>query len=187
MKDGYTKAAMVLQNLDTTDRQWLLEQLQADDRARVTAVLAQLTVAEPIDDQGGASVTSRESDRKLAQHTVVTDTDPRLLARATLADVEPMLADEPDWIVALLLEHSDWPWAPAFLERQTVETIERLSMLAQRLSVVVKPRVSAEIVRACITRLPQARPATVAHGSFASLLAGMRQRPTDTHAMDTRT
>ena len=97
-----------------------------------------------------------------------------------------MLADEPDWIVALLLAHSAWPWAPAFLERQTAETVERLSTLSQRLSVAVKPRLSAEIVRACIERLPQARPATVTRGSFASLLAGMRQHPADAHATDTQ-
>ena len=188
MKDGYTKTAMVLQNLDATDRHWLLEQLQPEDRARVTAVLAQLTEAGPIDDQRvAAAIASRESDRKVAQHAVVADTDQRLLMRAKLEDIELMLADEPDWIVALLLAHSDWPWAPAFLEWQTAETVERLSTLSQQLSAVVKLRVSAEIVRVCIARLPHTQPVPVTHGSFASLLAGIRQRPADTHATDTRT
>lgn len=182
MKDGYTKAAMVMQNLDAVDQQWLLARLPPADKARVTTILAELTADEKIG--GQKIVPDRKPDREVTQYTGVNDTDQQLLTNAKPEDIQLLLAGEPDWIVALLLAHHDWPWAPAFLERQTAETIVRLSALSQRLCTVVKPRVIREVMHACIASLPQAQPSAIAPGAFAVMLARMQQRPTDLSATD---
>lgn len=184
MKDGYTQAALALQHLTAADQEWLLAQLPSDDRVLVAKLLADLYAADQVGDKGLTADADAEMEpARLQQSVPEVDADMAPLLQATPDEIERVLEGEPDWIVALLLAHADWSWGAAYLGQRSPELVARLSGMAPRLGASVKPRVVAEILRACAQRLRLARPAPISHGSFAAMLSTLQQ-PTVNQATD---
>ncbi|MCK7581347.1 MAG: hypothetical protein MZV65_40755 [Chromatiales bacterium] len=97
----------MLRELDGADREWpLLGQFSAQERSRLQAAMASIGAPEtPV----AAANSARPHDE------AVRDEKPAVasLAAADVTAVTALLDGEPDWIVALVLMHTAWPWLAA--------------------------------------------------------------------------
>lgn len=121
VSNGDRKAALMLHSLAEEDRGWLLGQLGDADRARLGALIAELASSGMALDR--ASV--RELTSSLESRTT--------LELATAEAVHAALADEPDWLVAVVLGARAWRWREALLRLLGAERAARVrSLLARR-------------------------------------------------------
>jgi hypothetical protein len=132
--NGYRKAALALASLGDADRAWMLERLPEPQRARIAPLLDELREMHvPFD---------RELLKQVAQESPdPTDTGALL----------PVLEQEPDWLIALILRARAWPWRAEFLQRIGVErqiSIQRA--LPGRLE--LRPKLVAALLAALETR-----------------------------------
>ena len=159
-------AALLLHTLGLDDRQWLLDRLPADERARLVALVAELeSIGIPpapdlLDDLSPARVRPA-GGRALPG-----------LANATPEDVDAVLSSEPVDLVARVFALGAWPWIddvlariPAPRRQQVLEARRRLdapttgsrSVVDKRLLELVEARLaSAAADRAA--RLQEVRP-----------------------------
>jgi len=113
--NGERKAALALASLGEADRAWLLERLPEEPRARVAALLGELSeMRVSFDRELMAQLGKGEPPKKaeppqaelLALHGFDVDA------------VAAVLAPEPDWLAALVIGARPWPWRDAFLQRR---------------------------------------------------------------------
>lgn len=176
MNGGYKKTAELLLDLNASDRDWLLGELPVDDRLKVVAILRELVEEPPAGGKGAGSGkleaavpgASSQGPKQSA------DSDMETLANADPSAIEAMLAGEPDWIEGLLLSHTVWPWAAAYLDRYTGEELDRLKAVVQKLDAAVKPLARAAAVEACARRLRELAPPPMRQSAFDTVLAAMR-------------
>jgi hypothetical protein len=120
MMDGYRRAAMRLRGLCTEDRAWLLDQLEAEERERVAALIAELDVLDP---DGNMPLLADLLQSDLLQrvpfdpaHSLLSG--PALIvAQARPDKIARVFANEPDWLVSQVCAISRWPWLPSFLDQ----------------------------------------------------------------------
>jgi hypothetical protein len=146
-QNAYTRIALRLRNLSPDDREWLLAQLAPEDCRRVSEALrehrAQASSARSINPprvEEGFSPVAR-------------------LTAAPAARVQALLAEQPDWAIALLLSTDSWPWAEEFLDELVPERLSALRALASELAPRVKPKVRQAVVHTIASRIQP--PATV--------------------------
>ena len=160
MSDTFRKIALRLNELHRTDRDWMLGQLPEDARARVAPLLRELSALGA--DELPAStfdelVASAGRGPKPASKPAVETPDVSSgIAHADHASMHALLADEPDWVIALVVNHSEWPWLDDFIEALPPERVGELHVTARELDAVVKPRVKDAILHALGGRLPDA-------------------------------
>lgn len=169
MSAGYQKAARVLRDLDSVDREWLLAQFTTEERERLEDAMASEGVSRaPVAAVPGAK-THRDAfpDERPAASK---------LAAADVETVERLLHGEPDWIVAVVLMHTAWPWLPKYLGRRPVAELDRIQDLARQLESRVKWSVRNAMIEACADRLEAFRPAEPASSPFDRLVEAARRQ-----------
>ena len=118
MMNGYRRAALKLRTLGAADRSWLLGQLLPEERARIAALLEELSALHPdaemqtLSDAVQADLQDATSDDPPLPHSPAA-----LVSRAQPERIAHILAYEPDWLVGHLCAIARWPWLPAFLEK----------------------------------------------------------------------
>ena len=152
------KAAMLLHSMAQPDRRWMLERVDAAQRARLEALLEELRALEfPID--AALVRESLGSDTTAAIAPVVPTMD---LSNWSADEALEVLQPEPDDLIALLLRAGDWPWAG---ELRTHLGAERLRAVdASRYSLASE--VSSVLLDAAV-RIAQSRVATLRERSAA--------------------
>lgn len=185
MSGGYRKAARALLRLDAADRDWLLEQLAEDDRTRVRDVMVQIGAGEA-DERTSVPTETAAAPAVEAKAPPRNEGDLELLQRADVTEMQEILADEPDWVVAVVLGHRVWPWGAEFLHGLPPKRVDHLARVAEQVAVNLTPRAKAEILDACAARLHRAEPEPVAPSPFAAMLASLRRTRGMEHSADER-
>lgn len=152
------KAAMLLHSMSQPDRRWMLERVDAAQRARLEALLEELRALEfPID-----AALVRESLGSEASASITPEVPTTDLPDWSVDEALEALRSEPDDLIALLLRAGDWPWAG---ELRTHLGAERLRAVdASRYSLASE--VSSVLLDAAI-RIAQSRVATLRERSAA--------------------
>jgi hypothetical protein len=170
-QDAYTRIALRLRELSPADREWLLGQLAPEDCSRVSEALrqhrAQVISSEPADharvEEGSDIPVSR-------------------LRSAPAARVKALLAEEPDWAIALVLSAESWPWTQEFLDELVPERIRALRAMAGELSPRVKPKFAQALVRFIAAKLqPTALQSPVTVAFDAALERALNDLPVVKH------
>ena len=113
------RAALLLHELDASDRAWLLEQLDPAQRALLTALLGELTAlgVPPTAARGGptmsdvATAAPRSAPAAVSPMSTAADR----IMRTPLAEVVDILRREPDALVARVMPHMHPEWSRRFL------------------------------------------------------------------------
>lgn len=169
MSAGYQKAARVLRELDSADREWLLAQFTAEERARLEVVMAAVGAPKTLDAATSDAKTGNDVSREVLPAV-------SKLATAEATTIEQLLRDEPDWIVALVLTHTAWPWLPKYLGRRPAAELDRIQELARQLEPIVKQPARNAIVAACAGRLDATSPREPTMTPFDRLVAVARRQ-----------
>lgn len=158
MTETFRKIALRLNEMHHADRDWLLSQLPEDARERITPLLRELTAmgaddvpASTFDDLAAYSARAVQAASKLE---VEAHNAPSGIAHADHESIQTALAEEPDWVVALVVSYAEWPWLEDFIEALPRERVSELHVSARELGAIVKPRVKDTILRALAERLP---------------------------------
>ena len=174
MSAGYQKAARLLRELDGADREWMLDQFSPEERARLESAMASVGRPE-------TSITPAHSAKPHEGSAVDEKPAVARLAAADVAVVTTLLQGEPDWIVALVLMHTAWPWLPRYLAQRPVVELDRYEKLARELEVRVKPAVRQAVIDACARRLHSLHPTEPELTPFERLVAAARRRIESAH------
>jgi len=169
MSAGYQKAARLLRELDGADREWMLGQFSADERARLERAMASVGAPE-------TPATPAHNAKPHDESAVDEKTAVATLAAADVAVVTTLLQGEPDWIVALVLMYTAWPWLPRFLAQRPAVELDRYERLARELEPRVKPAVRQAVIDACVRRLHSLHPPEPEPTPFERLVAAARRR-----------
>ena len=157
-QNAYTRIALRLRDLSPGDREWLLAQLAPQDCRRVSEALREHRAQS-------SSATSLDRPR------VEEGLSP--VARLTAAPaprVKVLLAEQPDWAIALLLSAESWPWAEEFLDELVPERIRALRALASELAPRVKPKFRQALVHTIASRIQPPATALPATRAFDAAL-----------------
>lgn len=116
------RAAMLLHSMGEADRRWMLERLDAAQRPRIEALLAELRALEfPVD---------ADLVRESLAGTVSTQVGPLVpptgLSGWGVEQAARVLTSEPDDVIALLLRAGQWPWAAGLRTRLGAERVRRV-------------------------------------------------------------
>lgn len=120
MREGFARAALKLYELADTDREWVLTHLDATDREKLRRVVDRIYTRNA---RGIEPVVPR---------SVVETSFPRLqrpeeqVASASVERIVEVIADEADWVVALVMSRCDWPWSRDFLEQMDPDRVVHL-------------------------------------------------------------
>ena len=151
MSDGYRKAALSLHGLGKSDQKWLLSKLPESDREKVVVMLSQLRnmgvpedpalIADVNHNKPGVSRTGVTDTSHEGLQTVITDID-----SAPVDEVFAILSEEPNWIIAVLLEAHDWTWTQAFLVSLDNDRRAAVCQLAKGVRAHITERLKGAIV-----------------------------------------
>jgi hypothetical protein len=135
--DGYRRAALALQALDAEERQWLLSQLDAEDRERVAALLRHAD--GPQEAASGAAANSKVPAPPME---TAAPSDIAVIESTHGETLGAVLQDQPEWVVALVLAHC----AKNMALRRYVDQLPpprgaRIHGLVKPMRDAVKPRV----------------------------------------------
>lgn len=161
-ENAFVRIASRLSNLCAADRDWLLGQLTPDDGRRLVEALRA--------HRQGASARN-EPKREVAPESQAPNerNEPwSRIARAGAMEMRQVLADQPDWAIAMLAAQP-WPWSQALLSDFAPERIRALRALAAELE-GVKPRVREAILSEIAAKLEQAAPKPSATEAFDAAL-----------------
>ena len=182
MKTGDARrAALTIHALPVTDRHWMMQRLELQQRRTIEVLLEEL-------ESLGVVADGRMVEQALAA-AAESEADPqwrRTLARCDVDTMAACLKDEPAMLVSRLLERGPWPWDSALLERmhplrrRHVEQCRRdgtptsasldewvLTTLAQRVAVAAE-----------VTDVPGHRPSFASNlRSWSARLGGVRWLP----------
>lgn len=161
-ENAFARIASRLRDLCKADRDWLLEQLTPHDGRRLVEALR----AHRQD--ASARKTPRGNVAPEAQAPDERNTAWSRLARAGAMEMREVLADEPDWAIAMLVAQP-WPWSQALLSDFAPERIRALRALAAELE-GVKPRVTEAILFEITAKLERAVPKPSATEAFDAAL-----------------
>ena len=168
------KAALRIHSLEKADRQWLLNQLSPAERNFIESSLDELT------NLGLASDTSLDgsfdelfiraqasiADEKDGGHVgILHEQPPELIFQA--------LDQEPDWIVALVLSHSDWDWTGYVVGEMEGERAKRICELSKNLGSVNETRLGASVANHFAEKLEQRHPEHKEPGRFEAMLGNL--------------
>ena len=145
-EDAYTRIALRLRDIGAEDREWLLSHLGADDCQRVSAALQEYRARNVARPAGATNVAPKSQVESATPPTA-------RLAAASAADVRKLLAEQPDWAIALVLSAGPWPWAQEVLGQLSPERIRALRALATELSHRVKPQLRDAVIRVIALKL----------------------------------
>jgi hypothetical protein len=141
VNQGYRKAALVLSGLAEADRAWMLDQIGAEERTRLSSLMLELSALGISADDSLARELAAEAP---AKNRVAVDAGTAL----------GVLAREPDWLIALVLRARPWPWREELL--RLLGTQRRFSVQeAIPAGTDVKPRVVEALVAAIERRLEE--------------------------------
>ena len=129
-QNAYTRIALRLRDLSPGDREWLLAQLAPQDCKRVSEALREHR-GQALSDK---SLNRPRMEGALSSGAGAQDTPEARLTAAPAARVKAVLAEQPDWAIALLLSADSWPWAEEFLDELVPERIRALRALASELA-----------------------------------------------------
>ena len=145
--DGMRKAALMLSSLRDEDRAWLLAQVGETERSQLGSLLAEVG-------ELGVSLDA-QTVRQLVQTSAAPESDsaPRPLANASAQSVFEILAHEPDWLIAIVVQARPWKWREPFLV--LLGTERRLRVRRARPAAKVKPRMLEVLIAAVEARLDE--------------------------------
>lgn len=155
--DGLRRAALTLHGLLPADREWVLSQLDAADQERLSGLLAELTEL------------GIPADRDLVRDSLADRLTPGVgqpsaisrLRQASAGQLYPVLADEPDGLIAQILAIDDWPW---FADLMAMLGDDRRNSVAALLSWIdVKPAMRRVLVEQVAERIAVEMAATESH------------------------
>lgn len=154
MTDMAGRIAGRLRTVGASDREWVLCQLTVDERRQVLAALSDRAAC-------ATNAAPAENDRKLhsaAAASAASSGTPATAEFVELQDAQPgqlvtFLADEPDWVVVLLLGFREWSWAEGFLQLLPPQKVVALRELSAVLDGKVRPTVKDALARALTERL----------------------------------
>ena len=146
--NAFARIASRLRGLCEADRDWLLGQLTPDDGRRLVEALRAHR------QEASARKTPKRNVAPEGQAPNEGDTPWSRLARAGAMEMREVLADEPDWAIAMLVAQP-WPWSQALLSDFAPERIRALRALAAELE-GVKPRVREAILSEITAKLERA-------------------------------
>ena len=160
MSDARRRVALTLHALAPSDRAWLLEKLDLEDRRAVQALLAELGVMrmtiEPalVEEATATPVASRAMEYDELEPRG--ETQPlESLTRIAHAKAEAMvrvLQDEPNAVVASVLAIGEWQWRGELLSRLGPERAKRIAELTRE-AIRPAPLARAAFVEAVAKRL----------------------------------
>jgi hypothetical protein len=185
---GYSKAARNIAALASEDRHWVLSQLGEDDRTRILLILKELSSPADSVNVGSTAELSAGADGSGSSpasslHPMERD-DHAIVAAVDLDALIPLLASEPDWLVAVLLTQFEWSWAERFMESCSVERLQRIAEAMKAEAVVVKPRVR-QVVLSNIAQKLRHRPQTLQSASpFERILSRAEKRVSQASSAD---
>lgn len=144
--DAYTRIALRLRELDSSDREWLLSRLATEDCKRVSSALqayrAESVSPPPEREQPEPLPAATPSERPLTPEDVT-------LARFRSAkpnEIKQALSSHDNWVIALVLSAQHWSWTPEFLGSLPPERIRALRALAHDFPLQVKPAFKARVL-----------------------------------------
>lgn len=130
---GARQAALLLHTLGDTDRQWLLNQLDAHARSEAQTLLAELvalgvpadpSLREAVLAPAQAAIGARAADAaSLPPLSSLPTSASARLAQATVVEMAGLLKNEPDALIAALLREAqrayagEWVWRSGVLDR----------------------------------------------------------------------
>ena len=143
--DAYTRIALRLRELDSSDREWLLSRLATEDCKRVSSALHAYraeSASPPEREQAEPLPSATSPEKPLTQEEAA-------LARLKSAkpnEIKQALSLHDNWVIALVLSAQQWPWTPEFLGSLPPERIRALRALAHDLPLQVKPAFKARVL-----------------------------------------
>jgi hypothetical protein len=156
MEDAYTRIALRLRGLSAPDREWLLGQLDPEDCKRVSVALRQRRAQGASTEVLIEAGMPKSDSKPTAKPEAAASLDPlERLRSASLFRVKTLLAEVPDWAIALVLSAESWPWTQEFLGELSPERIRALRTLASELT-RVKPKFRQAVVEAIAMKIEPA-------------------------------
>lgn len=170
---AFARIAARLRDLCDADREWLLGQLAPEDGRRlVEALRAQRqrvsagNAAEGVVGPKGEATPPEERSEPWKR-----------LGSAGVSEMRRVLADQPDWAIAIVVATRPWQWSQEFLAGLASERIRALRELAAELA-GVKPRVREALLSEIAAKLERAGPKSSATEAFdAALQRAMEEQP----------
>lgn len=142
--DGYRRAALVLAAMESQDREWLLGELDEEDRRRICELL-----------QSGGDITSAQPQTNPSQ-PANRRTPAAVIEAAASETLEAVLTGQPDWAVALVLAQCrDGAALERFLAQLPAMQVSRIRAAAQTFRRSIKPKVAALVLAHFAARIEQ--------------------------------
>jgi hypothetical protein len=113
--DGLRMAALKLHGAAAADRNWILSQFDRSTRRRLNGLLRDLR-RSGIDPGTIGQIDSAPPRKEPQPRPVVPDSVVRL-EQADAGAIERVLADEPAWVIAAVVNARSWAWRDAVLKR----------------------------------------------------------------------
>ena len=173
MSDPFRQSALLLHGLSAEDRQWILAQLAEGQRARLSGYLAELEqLGMPADRSlaeallSGAAGRAENAAHRTGAHAAERATFGAALRAAPAEAVLAILAEQPAWLIALVLGIEPWPWREAIHVGVDASKRERIkqylgsqppAMLAQSLVAQLEARLAGNAAAAELPAQPGAR------------------------------
>ena len=123
MNDTY-QAALTLHALHPDDRAWMLSQLSSSEKNAIGALVIQ-KASQPVDE-------AHKFDLAVARETLQLHSVSEIVSKLIALDaiqIAQVLAQEPDMVVAGVLEAYHWPWRIAVLDLLGVERKKNIAAL----------------------------------------------------------
>jgi len=146
--EAYRRVAVRLRTLGATDREWILQQLDAEHCQSIGAALHRLRAQQitegttPAASGGWPPMHGVEEARRVRAR----------LAVAPSAAALGVISAQPDWTLAVLLAAEPWPWAGR-LEQLGPERVRRVRALSKELGPRVTSTVREAVLRWFIAKL----------------------------------
>jgi len=167
VSDARYALAARLGEIAPADREWLLGQLSAQERQRVSDMMSAL---DP-DPQAEAVTTAPGVERAAPDSRVLDNSASQVVARASAWMVAQALGEEPDWIVGLLVARRPWPWARDYVDGMEPERVARLQVLARSVDQHAKAAVFDAAVEGLARTLERLAPELVGRNAFDETVA----------------
>jgi len=147
--DALRMAALKLHGAGSTDRKWILSQLDRSTRRQLNGLLRDLRKSG-IDPATMGDVDTAPLWTEPQPQPVAPDSVARL-EQADAAAIERVLAGEPAWVIAAVVNARGWTWREAVLKR-----LKRRKVLRRGLSSASpRPAVVSALVDALAARLDE--------------------------------
>jgi len=157
--DGLRKAALMLSSLGEADRAWMLSHVGDAERARLDPLVAEArslgfaldagTLKDLIQPAAGAPGARSEAPPPAPAQTA--------LEAADAGAVHDVLANEPDWLIAAVVQMRPWPWREALLRLLGTERRLRVQRARPR-NAELRPRTAEALLAALEARLVERAP-----------------------------